>query len=42
MLIMEKEQYKLFDRIKSLKLIRKVMEILFKADSAILQDPSQV
>ena len=41
-LIMEKEQNKLFDRIKSLKLIRKVMEILFKADSAILQDPSQV
>jgi hypothetical protein len=41
-LILEKEQHKLFDRIKSLKLIRKFMEILFKADSAILQDPSQV
>ena len=41
-IIMEKEQYKLFDRVKNLKLIRKFMEILFKADSAILQDPAQV
>ena len=41
-LIMEKEQYKLLDRIKSLKLVRKFMEILFKADSDILKDISQV
>jgi hypothetical protein len=41
-IIMEKEQFKLLDRIKSLKLIRKFMEILYKADSDILKDPPQV
>jgi|LauGreDrversion4_2_1035121.scaffolds.fasta_scaffold106785_1 hypothetical protein len=35
---MEKEQYKLLDRLKNLKLLTKFMDILFKADSDILKD----